>query len=124
MFNDDQVKFLTNRSNKVAKWCNDTFVKSYRLKFACGISGYIELLKQKYPLPFLRTLTRKLKNLKFRSGLINKIFYFLHIKVLQFENETDKDCILVIKLYIIIVLDEMNIKILLEKYMIIPQKKC
>lgn len=99
IFNDDQVYFKKNK--KVTKWCNETLLKSYRIKFACGTSGYLELLKQGHPLPSLRTLIRRLDNLKFRSGLIDEIFYFLRIKVSQFEKETDKDCMLV--------LDEMSV---------------
>lgn len=71
------------------------------MKFSCGTSGYLELLKQRHPLPSLRTLTRRLENLKFRSGLIDEIFYFLRIKVSQFGKETDKDSMLV--------LDEMSV---------------
>lgn len=97
LFNDDQVQLLTNEKKKVSKWCSDTLVKSYKLKFACGISGYTELLKQGHPLPSLRTLTRRLEKLQFRSGLIEDIFYFLRIKVSQFEKETDKDCMLVLR---------------------------
>lgn len=100
-FNDDQVNFLKNKNKKVTKWSNETLLKAYRLKFSCGTSGYLELLKQRHPLLSLRTLTRRSENLKFRSGLIDEIFYFLRIKVLQFKKETEKDCMLV--------LDEMSV---------------
>lgn len=96
LFNDDQVKFLTGKT--IAKWSNDTLLQSYRLKFACGTSGYTELLRQQ---PSLRILNRRLEELQFKSGLIDDIFYFLRIKMAQFENDIDKDCMLV--------LDEMSI---------------
>lgn len=69
-------------------------LKAYKLKFARGTSGYQELLKQKLPLPSLRTLSRKLEGLKFQLGICNEIFEdfeFLKIKVSQFEKEIDRD---------------------------------
>lgn len=44
------------------RWCDETLVKAYQLKFSCGLSGYKELLKQNHPLPLLRILRKKLEN--------------------------------------------------------------
>lgn len=71
-------------------------MKAYKLRFACGNSGYQELLNQGYPLPSIRTLTRKLENLKFEPGLIDEVFDFLNIKISHFKKDTDKDCILIL----------------------------
>lgn len=71
-------------------------MKASKLKFACGNSGYQELLNQEYPLPSVRTLTRKLENLKCKPGLIDEVFDFLSIKISHFKKDTDKDCILVL----------------------------
>lgn len=75
---------------------NNTVIKALKLRFACGSSGYKELLKRGHPLPSLRTLNRKIKDLKFDSGLCEEMFEFLRIKVETFKNETDKDCLLVL----------------------------
>ncbi|XP_025153893.1 THAP domain-containing protein 3 isoform X3 [Harpegnathos saltator] len=36
LFNEDQIKVLTNAYKKMPRWCNNTLIKAYRLKFACG----------------------------------------------------------------------------------------
>lgn len=71
-------------------------MKAYKLKFACGSSGYKELLKQGHPLPSLRTLSRKIEDLKFDSGICEEMFVFLRIQVETFKNEIDKYCLLVL----------------------------
>lgn len=92
MFNDDQIKKLGCEYKRISKWCDPTLVKAYQLKFSCVLSGYKELLKHGFPLPSLRTLNRKLKNLKFQSGILHEVFQFLHIKVSQLENDRDRNC--------------------------------
>lgn len=75
---------------------------AYKLRFACGSAGYEEILRQKFPFPCIRILTRKLENLKFTSGtVITEIFEFLKIKIAHFEKDIYEDCM--------IVLDEMSI---------------
>lgn len=71
------------------------------MKFACGTASYEKLLKANFPFPAVRTLTQKLENLEFKSGIISEIFQFLKIKISGFTKEIDKDCTLV--------LDEMSI---------------
>lgn len=68
-------------------------IKTFKIKFACGSSGYKELLNQGYPLPNERTLTRRMENLKFKPGLLDEVFEFLSIKVNYFK-ELDKNCAL------------------------------
>ena len=102
IFNEDQMKFLSNLYKKIPRWCNETIVKALKLRFACGTSGYEELLKQKFPLPSVRTLTKRLENLKFSSGINEEVFAFLKIKCSNFINSIDSDCVLV--------LDEISIK--------------
>lgn len=101
IFNEDQLCLLSEKYKKMPKWCNGTLIKAYKLKFACGTAGYEELLKVNFPLPSIRTLTRKLESLKFKSGIISEIFELMKIKISLFEKEIDKDCTLV--------LDEMSI---------------
>ncbi|XP_025153599.1 uncharacterized protein LOC112588313 [Harpegnathos saltator] len=67
-----------------------------KLRFACGITGYEELLQQKIPLLSLRTLQRRIENLKFESGISNDMFHFLQMKVSTFQNDTDRECGLVL----------------------------
>jgi len=59
IFTNDQIVVLKN--NKRA-WSNESIIKALRLRFACGITGYEELRCQKFPLPELRTLRRKVEN--------------------------------------------------------------
>lgn len=59
-------------------------------------------MRQKLPFPCIKTLTKKLENLKFITGLpINKVLEFLKIKISCFEKDIYRDCM--------IVLDEMSI---------------
>lgn len=81
-------------------WSNETVTKAFKLKFSCGNAGYQEILRQKIRVPSLRTLSRRLENLKFDSGILDQVFDFLQIKVASF-NEHEKVCG--------IVLDEMSI---------------
>lgn len=96
IFNDDQIKILTGKYRKIPKWCDNTLVKAYQLKFACGISGYKELLHQRHPLPSLTTLRNKLEeNWKFLCGSPDEIFLFLKIKISKFSNLMNRDCIII-----------------------------
>lgn len=83
------------------RWCNNTLIQAYRLKFACGSNGYEELLRNHFPLPSLRTLRRHLENLKLLPGVSNEVFEFLKLKVAQLKNNVDKHCVVII--------DEMSI---------------
>ncbi|XP_015186050.1 PREDICTED: THAP domain-containing protein 5-like isoform X2 [Polistes dominula] len=64
IFNEDQVKLMTGMRKKTPKFLNTTLDQSYKIKFACGLSGYKELRKQGYPLPSPRTLNRGIENPK------------------------------------------------------------
>ncbi|XP_011860451.1 PREDICTED: uncharacterized protein LOC105557743 [Vollenhovia emeryi] len=102
ILNEDQIKLLTQEYKQMPHWCNQTLMNAYKLRFACGTAGYEEILKQKLPFPCIRTLTKKLENLKFNSGtVITEIFDYLKIKIAHFEKDLYKDCM--------IVLDEMSI---------------
>lgn len=96
---DDQIKLLCGEYKKVPIWCNDTLKKALRY-FACGTAGYEEIARD-WPLPSLRTLSRRHENLKFQSGVLDKVFDFWSIKTATFQNGLDKHCA--------IVLDEMTI---------------
>ncbi|KAL7298978.1 hypothetical protein TKK_0008076 [Trichogramma kaykai] len=101
IFQEDQLKYLTLGYKKVPKWCSDTLLKALKLRFACGTSGYEEILNLNFPFPSVRTLVRKMENLKFKPGcVILEILQFLEIKVNSFQ-DFYKDCVLV--------LDEMSI---------------
>lgn len=99
LFNKDQIVALEKRqrkcSTKFMKWSNVTITNSLKLKFSCGGNGYEELIKEGYPLPSIRTLQRRLQNLKFDCGILNEVFDFLKIKVESFEAH-EMDCVLVL----------------------------
>lgn len=96
IMNVDQYRLLSGECKKLPKWCDETLIKAYQLKFSCGVTGYNELQKQNFPLPSLRVLRRKLENWKFESGKPQEVFKFLKLKVAQFNKEIDKDCLLVL----------------------------
>ncbi|XP_071636282.1 uncharacterized protein [Temnothorax longispinosus] len=96
LLNSDQINLLCRKYKKIPKWSDKTLVKAYQLKFACGYSGYQELLRHGFPLPSIRTLRKKLENWKFQSGKSDEIFEFLNIKVSQFQNDIDRDCLIVL----------------------------
>lgn len=100
VFTNDQIRAM-KQSMKFQQRSNQTIQKALKLKFACGNNGYHELLKQHIPLPSLRTLSSRLQNLKFESGILEDIFQFLALKISSMKNEHEKDCG--------IVLDEMSI---------------
>lgn len=52
-------------------------------------------------MPSLRTLRRRLQNLKFDTGILYEVFKFLEIKIETFKDEHEKDCVLI--------MDEMSI---------------
>lgn len=99
-FGEDQIKLFLGEYKKIPIWSNETLKKAFKYKFACGTVGYEEIALD-YPLPSLRTLRRRLENLKFESGILDEVFDFLKIKTDTFQNNLDKHCA--------IVLDEMTI---------------
>lgn len=101
VFNDDQIDMLERNLKKCSRWSNETIDKALRIKFSCGDIGYQELLKQNIPLPSMRTLSRKIEELNFDSGIQNDIFKLLEIKFSFVTNEHQRECVLVF--------DEINI---------------
>lgn len=62
-------------------WSNETLQKGMRLKFTCGATGYSTLLSEGYPLPSIRTIQRRLKNIDFKPGVLHNVFSLLKVKV-------------------------------------------
>lgn len=58
VFNDDQICALERRNSRFMKWSQSTLVNALRIKNYCGKDGYEEILRQKIPLPSIRTLNR------------------------------------------------------------------
>ncbi|XP_003427736.1 uncharacterized protein LOC100678688 [Nasonia vitripennis] len=61
VFTDDQIRALELRHNNpksVTSWSHKTMMKAIKLKQECGTRGYEELLRQKMPLPSIRTISR------------------------------------------------------------------
>lgn len=56
IFNEDQINALFKKTH-IRNWSNKTIQRVLKLKFACGVNGYKELLQQGIPLPSLRTLS-------------------------------------------------------------------
>lgn len=104
-FSEDQIKLLEfNRknpnSNNSMKWSDCSIKMGLKLKFTCGSTGYEEIRKL-FPLPCKRTLTGRIQNLKFESGVLHEVFDFLQIKVSKMT-DFDKECVVIV--------DEMSIE--------------
>ena len=99
LFNDHQIKQLSTKSKNI-RWSLATYVKALKLKFSCSKNGYEDLLAEGFPLPSIRSLTRKLENLKLTSSICEEMFEFMKIKLESKDVNFDEDCTLI--------LDEMN----------------
>lgn len=62
-------------------WDPESVKKGMQLRFACGTKGYDMLLKQGYPLPSAKTIQRRMKNIPFKSGILDSIFNYMKVKV-------------------------------------------
>lgn len=61
VFTDDQIRALELRHSNpksITCWSHKTMMKAIKLKQECGTRGYEELLRQKMPLPSIRTISR------------------------------------------------------------------
>lgn len=61
VFTDDQIRALELRHSNpksITTWSYKTMMKAIMLKQECGTRGYEALLKQKMPLPSIRTISR------------------------------------------------------------------
>jgi hypothetical protein len=59
-----------------------TIKKALRLRFACGATGYNEVLKSAgYPAPAISTLQEKLRHICFNPGVLSSVFGYLSAKV-------------------------------------------
>ena len=81
-------------------WSNATIQRALQLRFACSTRGYESLLSQGYPLPAMRTLSRRTEHIKFESGILFEVFQMLRLKVASMSPH-DRFCSLTI--------DEMSI---------------
>jgi len=84
IFSDDQIVALKN-NRRVQKWSNESIMKTLKLRFSCGVTGYEEFCHQKLPLPGLQTLRKKLENFKFESGISDDLFNFFKIEGVELE---------------------------------------
>ena len=101
VFNQDQLDMMAKKYVKKGKWTQETVQKSLQFKFMCGRKGYKFMLKQGFPLPSIRTLQRRIENIKFKPGILNDVFNLMESKVKSMR-EDEKLCALL--------LDEMSVK--------------
>lgn len=99
--NEDQKEALRKLKRRGCVWKAATIEKALQLKFACGSTGYDVILQQGYPLPFGRTLCRRLQHMAFKPGVLHEILKLMETKVASMEG-IEKDCVLF--------LDEMEIR--------------
>ena len=101
LFTEDQLVNMSRVSPHSHKWTNETYKKALKLRFACGTTGYAELLNQGHPLPSLRSLRRKMEVVSMEPGILDETFRLLKLKV-EALDEKERECCLT--------LDEMSIK--------------
>ncbi|XP_048515815.1 uncharacterized protein LOC125502128 [Athalia rosae] len=100
--NADQQRMIEQKYRKCTKWSTSTIKNALKIKFSCGNNGYKEILKQKFPLPSLRTLSRRMQHISFSSGIQSDIFDLLKTKFEHVEHEHERQYV--------IVFDEMSIQ--------------
>lgn len=64
IFNEDQIRALTNQGVSCREWSDETIKRAIRLRLTCGSVGYQQILDQNIPLPSERTLRRKMNNVE------------------------------------------------------------
>lgn len=64
VFNEDQIKALTNLGMSCRGWSDETIKRAIRLWIACGSVGYQQILDENIPLPSERTVRRKMNIVK------------------------------------------------------------
>lgn len=74
------IYFIRN-STRGMKWVSATIERALRLKFTCGTTGYSTVMATGYPLPSIRTLQQRLREIPFEPGILNNVFDLLAIKV-------------------------------------------
>ena len=99
IFEEDQIEKLIGFKKRV-NWSQNTYINAFKLKFACGTSGYNELLRLGYPFPCNRSLSKQLETLNISHGIITESFDFLKVKI-ECDPLFGEDCSLVV--------DEMNL---------------
>lgn len=78
---------LSNK--KVHKWSKETIVKSLKLRFSLGVSGYNYLHQTKFPIPSYSTLNRQLQQYPLQTGIFSHMMDPLIQKV-QCMDDLDK----------------------------------
>lgn len=84
IFNEDQYEFLKRDQFRGMQWSEETITKALKLYLACGTQGYEEIRRQHLPYPSIRTLQHRLRNLKFRPGILEDVFKIMEMKVSGF----------------------------------------
>ena len=68
LFTQDQIESLNKKSTRGINWSFETINNALKIRTACGVEGYEELLKMGFPFPSLRTLDRKLNDASCLNG--------------------------------------------------------
>jgi len=80
-------------ANKMHEWSKETIVKSLKLRFSLGVSGYNYLQETKFPIPSYSTLNRKLQQYPLQTGIYNHM-EDPFIQKVQCMDDLDKFCAL------------------------------
>jgi hypothetical protein len=93
--NDDQKLSLGRQSMRGTKWSNETMMKAYKIRLACGSTGYEVVKELGQPLPSQRTLQRRIEHLKFSPGLLQEVLNVMKVKVNTMVEE-ERRCVILI----------------------------
>ncbi|XP_064462553.1 uncharacterized protein LOC135373252 [Ornithodoros turicata] len=90
---ESQNESLARNSTKGYKWGHEITQKALRLRFACGTAGYQALFDEGYPLPYVKTLTRRVSKIHFEPGILQSVIHVLEMKVAKMT-VIERDCVL------------------------------
>ena len=80
-FGQDQLDALSRGGTlRGTQWSDATLMKSLRIHFACGSSGYDVVSSEQMPLPCRRVQQNRLQHLKFAAGILHEYFRLLPTK--------------------------------------------
>jgi len=88
VFNEDQIRVLTNPKMNCREWSDETVKRAIQLRRACGSVGYQQILEQHIPFPCERTLRRKIHNVE-----LDKDTEHITTKYLTTEHITTEEAI-------------------------------
>lgn len=98
IFNEDQLKYLSKKETTRFFWSNETLNTAVQLKLILGHKKFKDLLSRNYPLPSVRTVSRRLERFKvahFQKDVIQFLKdnnYSVSLNDVSDDMDIDLDC--------------------------------